>query len=111
MRTSGTVIMWPSSTGSCTSPRARISASAWRTSSPARNARCDGPAFCSNRLAMACTGVAPNVFGFGDPLTAPEPVYRNAVQQDYREEHEQRAPLSPPNDATLLQRRRHDNVG
>src|SRR5215813_5989571 len=41
MRTSGTVIMWPSSTGSCTSPRVSISASAWRINSPTRNWRWD----------------------------------------------------------------------
>src|SRR6266581_1280556 len=44
MRTSGTVTMWPSSTGSCTSPCASTSASAWRTASPTRNWRCEGPA-------------------------------------------------------------------
>src|SRR5262249_15535123 len=43
MRTSGTVIMCPSSTGSCTSPCASTSATAWRTASPTRNCRCDGP--------------------------------------------------------------------
>src|SRR5262247_200669 len=42
MRTSGTVIRWPSITGSCTSPRASMSASAWRTSSPTRSWRCEG---------------------------------------------------------------------
>src|SRR5215510_4346326 len=40
--TSGTVIRWPSITGSCTSPRASMSASAWRTSSPTRSWRCEG---------------------------------------------------------------------
>jgi len=44
MRTSGTVIRWPWITGSCTSPRDRISAIAWRITSPARNARWLGPA-------------------------------------------------------------------
>src|ERR1043166_7065569 len=44
MRTSGTVTIWPSSTGSCTSPCASTSASAWRTTSPTRSWRCDGPA-------------------------------------------------------------------
>ena len=42
-RTSGTVMRWVSITGSCTSPRDRISATAWRMSSPARKARWDGP--------------------------------------------------------------------
>src|ERR1043166_4560898 len=44
MRTSGTVTMCPSSIGSCTSPWESTSASAWRTASPTRNCRCDGPA-------------------------------------------------------------------
>src|ERR1051326_2280892 len=44
MRTSGTVTIWPSSTGSCTSPCASTSASAWRTASATRSCRCDGPA-------------------------------------------------------------------
>src|SRR5262249_45710912 len=44
MRTSGTVIIWPSSTGSCTSPWESTSASAWRTASPTRSCRCDGSA-------------------------------------------------------------------
>src|ERR1700730_7901037 len=43
MRTSGTVIKCPSSTGSCTSPRVSISAMAWRISSPTRNWRWVGP--------------------------------------------------------------------
>ena len=43
MRTSGTVMRWPSITGSCTSPRVSISAMAWRTSSPTRNWRCEPP--------------------------------------------------------------------
>ena len=38
--TSGTVMMWPSRSGSCTLPCARISATAWRTVSPTRNCRC-----------------------------------------------------------------------
>src|SRR6516164_540835 len=43
MRTSGTVITWPSRIGSCTAPRVSISASAWRIISPTRSCRCDGP--------------------------------------------------------------------
>src|SRR5262249_6238250 len=43
MRTSGTVIRWVSITGSWTSPRTRISARAWRTSSPARSERWECP--------------------------------------------------------------------
>src|SRR5712691_7531432 len=43
IRTSGTVITCLWITGSCTSPRDRTSASACRTSSPARNWRWDWP--------------------------------------------------------------------
>src|SRR6266481_3859078 len=49
IRTSGTVIMCPSSTGSCTSPRISISASAWRISSPTRSWRCDDPVRVGSR--------------------------------------------------------------
>src|SRR5580704_1911281 len=52
MRTSGTVIRCPSSTGSCTSPWASASASAWRTASPTRSWRCDGPTLDSR----CCSG-------------------------------------------------------
>ena len=38
---------WPSSTGSCTSPRVSISAIAWRISSPTRNWRCEPPGVLS----------------------------------------------------------------
>ena len=43
MRTSGMVTTWAASSSSWMSPRASISASLCRTSSPTRNMRCDGP--------------------------------------------------------------------
>src|SRR5260370_15135681 len=43
MRTSGTVIRCVSLTASCPSPCANSSATAWRTASPTRNWRCEGP--------------------------------------------------------------------
>ena len=43
MRTSGTVMTAPASTSSSISPRANSAASAWRTSSPTRSMRWDGP--------------------------------------------------------------------
>ena len=58
MRTSGTVIMWPSITGSCTSPRDSISATAWRISSPTRSWRWDavaGPESCFGFLFRGMT--------------------------------------------------------
>src|SRR5215211_6712127 len=55
--------MCPWITGSCTSPRARISATACRTSSPARNARCDGADFASrcDPRAMCVTGTSARI--------------------------------------------------
>src|SRR5690606_35560480 len=43
MRTSGTVMTTSRRTSSSTSPRAKTAASTWRTSSPTRSMRWDGP--------------------------------------------------------------------
>src|SRR5664279_1042266 len=57
MRTSGTVTTVPSKTGSCTSPRWRISARAWRMTSPTRNWRCDGAPDTLFCFMVPCTRV------------------------------------------------------
>src|SRR3546814_3973390 len=43
MRTSVTLIAWAPSTSSCTSPRMRTSERTWRTCSPTRSTRTEGP--------------------------------------------------------------------
>src|SRR5262249_19470324 len=73
MRTSGTVIMCPSSTGSCTSPCASTSESAWRTASPTRSCRCDAPATdsrCWPRAMKSRTSIGPRTMMRNFPAQA-----------------------------------------
>src|SRR6516225_7769357 len=60
MRTSGMVTRWPSSTGSCTSPRVSISESAWRTNSPTRSCRWEAPA-CSRVVLRFVMGLCERI--------------------------------------------------